>query len=77
MKVTVEVSRVLVAMRPGLAEKMELDLPEGATVGDALAAAGLVQGLWGIVIVGGKVAGASTKLSPGDKVAVFPPVSGG
>lgn len=77
MKVTVEISRVLAAIRPGLAERVELDLPEGATVGDALSAAGLVQGLWGIVVVGGKVADVSTKLCPGDKVTVLPPVSGG
>ncbi|MGE5593944.1 MAG: MoaD/ThiS family protein [Betaproteobacteria bacterium] len=77
MKVTVEISKVLVAIRPGLAETTEIELPEGASVGDALAAAGLPQGLWGIVVIGSRVGTASTKLSPGDKVTVFPPVSGG
>jgi len=77
MKVTVEMSKVLVSVRTGLAEMTEVELPEDATVGDALAAVGLPQGLWGIVVIGDRVGSASTRLFPGDRVTVFPPVSGG
>ncbi len=77
MRVTVEISKVLASIRPGLAERTDLDIPDGAVVSDALAAAGLEQGLWGIVLVGDRVAGATATLSPGDKITVLPPVSGG
>ncbi|MGE5571890.1 MAG: MoaD/ThiS family protein [Bacillota bacterium] len=77
MKVVVEISKILLAVRPGLAERAELDLPEGSTVADALAAAGLAQGLWGIVLVGDRVTNVSAKLAPGDRITALPPVSGG
>lgn len=77
MKVTIEFAKILTTIRPGLPERMDLDLPEGATLGDALAAAGVPQGLWGITLVRDRVCGTGERLSDGDRVTVLPPVSGG
>lgn len=77
MKVTLEFAKVLTVIRPELPRSMDLDLPEGATLKDALAAAGVPQGLWGVTLVGDRVCGTGESLSDGDKVTVLPPVSGG
>ncbi len=77
MKVTVEFASVITAIRPELPATAGLDLPEDATVGDALAAMGVPEGLSGIILVNDKVCGPAMSLSDGDRILILPPVSGG
>jgi molybdenum cofactor biosynthesis protein MoaC/molybdopterin converting factor subunit 1 len=63
---------------------LELDLPEGATAADALAALGRRDGLGEVVgrlplrvAVNREYVSESTALATGDELAVIPPVSGG
>lgn len=63
---------------------LSLELPEGASVADALAAAGLEPGLGEILAkmpvraaVNREYVGDEKKLSAGDEIALIPPVSGG
>jgi sulfur carrier protein ThiS len=54
-----------------------LELPEGATVAEALAAAGVGQGLAMLVSVDGQLRPPTEVLSEGNHLIVVPPVSGG
>ena len=57
---------------------LELELPEGAVVRDALAAVGeLTAGLPVVMAVNREYADESAPLSAGDELALIPPVSGG
>jgi MoaE-MoaD fusion protein len=59
-------------------EELELELPEGARVRDALAAVeDLAGGLPVVMAVNREYAGDDTALAPGDELALVPPVSGG
>jgi molybdopterin synthase catalytic subunit len=59
-------------------EEIELELPEGASVADALAALGDLAGDLPVVMsVNRDYATEETRLSPGDELALIPPVSGG
>ena len=58
--------------------ELELDLPDGARVDDALAAVGdLAAGLPVVMAVNREYADGSVELHPGDELALIPPVSGG
>jgi molybdopterin converting factor subunit 1 len=60
------------------AEEVELELPEGARVSDALERlAGLAGGTRVVMAVNREYAGPDQPLSPGDELALIPPVSGG
>lgn len=62
------------------ASELELELPEGARVRDALAAepvAALAGGLPLVMAVNREYASEDARLSPGDELALIPPVSGG
>jgi MoaE-MoaD fusion protein len=62
------------------ASELELELPEGARVRDALAAApvaALAEGLPLVLAVNREYADADVPLSAGDELALIPPVSGG
>ncbi len=57
---------------------LELDLPDGATVADALAEVDpLARGLPLVLAVNREYAAADRVLRPGDELAAIPPVSGG
>jgi len=59
-------------------DAVELDLPEGARVADALAALDdVAQGLPVVMAVNREYAGADRELAAGDELALVPPVSGG
>lgn len=60
------------------ARELELDLPDGARVRDALAAVDdIAGGLPLVMAVNREYADADAVLSPGDELALIPPVSGG
>ena len=60
------------------ADHVELELPEGARVGDALVAlSGLADGLTCVMAVNREYADADRVLHGGDELALIPPVSGG
>jgi molybdopterin converting factor subunit 1 len=76
MRVRVRLFAVL-RERAGTRE-LELDLPEGAVVGDALAAVGeLAAGLPLVMAVNREYADADAPLHADDELALIPPVSGG
>jgi molybdopterin synthase catalytic subunit len=57
---------------------LELDLPDGARVADAIAAVGdLAEGLPLVMAVNREYADAQMPLRPSDELALVPPVSGG
>jgi molybdopterin converting factor subunit 1 len=60
------------------ASELELELPDGARVSDALAQLGaLTDGVPVVMAVNREYADAAAPLHPGDEVALIPPVSGG
>lgn len=60
------------------AEELALELPDGARVGDALARMdALIAGVPVVMAVNQEYAGREHSLSPGDELALIPPVSGG
>ena len=76
MTVTVRLFAIL-RQRAGR-ESIELELPEGARVADALAQVDhLAGGLTPVMAVNREYAAADHPLAPGDELALIPPVSGG
>ena len=76
MKVTVRLFAIL-RERAG-SDRLELELPEGARVADALAEVDdLAGGLTLVMAVNREYAAADHPLAPGDELALIPPVSGG
>src|SRR5262245_51741889 len=75
--------RVSVRLFAGLRERagedqIELELPDNASVADALAAiAGLTDDVRVVMAVNREYADPSTTLEAGDELALIPPVSGG
>jgi MoaE-MoaD fusion protein len=60
------------------ADELELELPDGARVADALERLGaLAEGVPLVMAVNREYAGADEPLDPGDELALIPPVSGG
>jgi molybdopterin synthase sulfur carrier subunit len=64
---------------PGVAlgERMEVELPNGATVGQLVEKLGLPADQVKVVFVNHTVREEGHELEDGDRVAVFPPVGGG
>lgn len=65
-------------------DSVEIELPEGATVGDAFERLAAAPGLGELVermplrmAVNREYAGDATRIAPGDELAVIPPISGG
>ena len=57
--------------------KVTLSLPAGASISSLLEYLGLVQEYVGLIIVNGAQGNTQTLLSNGDKIALYPPLSGG
>jgi MoaE-MoaD fusion protein len=75
MRITVRLFAVL-RERAGR-DTLELDLADGATVRDAIAAADVPDGLSVVMAVNRSYADADATLQAGDELALIPPVSGG
>jgi MoaE-MoaD fusion protein len=76
MRVQVRLFAVL-RERAGAGE-IELDLPDGASVGDALSELhGITDGIRVVMAVNQEYADPGVELSSGDELALIPPVSGG
>jgi MoaE-MoaD fusion protein len=59
-------------------DEVELDLPDGATVADAMAhLSEVVEGVPVVMALNHEYADELTELNPGDELALIPPVSGG
>lgn len=61
----------VVAAFPDHADSVRVELPGGATVRDALAAAGMKGSAFGVF---GKVVDADTRLKDGDRVEIYRPL---
>src|SRR5436305_12555274 len=60
------------------ASEIELELPDGARVSDALERLGsLIEGTRVVMAVNREYAAGEAELHPGDELALIPPVSGG
>lgn len=83
MKVTLKLYASLGAFLPAGARRnaIQLDLPEGATVGEVLARHQVPRAACHLILVNGNFAppasADATALEEGDTVAVWPPVAGG
>src|SRR5690242_1127736 len=58
-------------------DTIEVDLPDGATVRDAISAVREADGVPVVMAVNREVAADDVVLRPGDELALIPPVSGG
>lgn len=54
-----------------------LELPEGASVEDALNALGIRERIYIVIIRNGRAARPDSKLQDGDRLVIFPPIGGG
>lgn len=77
MIVTVRLYATLRDLVPGGRKALEVDIPEGTTVGGLIAHLGIPAGTVRKVFVGGIAREDSHVLQPGDEVGAFPPIAGG
>ena len=77
MKVTLRFARAIRDMYENLDVEIEVTLEEGATARDALAAANLPEGAWGILLTCDRLCKMDEEVSDGQTIIVLPPVSGG
>ena len=79
VKLYAGLSRRLAAGGPavGSGSPLEIDLPQGATVADLIAALGLPDDEIKVTFVNGRASPRDRALAPGDAVGVFPPIGGG
>jgi molybdopterin converting factor small subunit len=77
MKVTLRPARAIREIYEDLDEEIEVTLEEGATARDALAAANLPEGAWGILLTCDRLCKIDEIVTNGQIITVLPPVSGG
>ena len=77
MKVTLRLARAIREIYENLDEEIEVTLEEGATARDALAAANLPEGAWGILLTCDRLCKTDEEVTHGQIITVLPPVSGG
>ncbi|MFQ5615618.1 MAG: MoaD/ThiS family protein [Anaerolineales bacterium] len=85
MHITVHLHTILQRETPeGLVNRLEVELPEGATLRDVLARLGLLNAYGDclppdamLLVVNGRMADAEQRLFDGDQVNLMPAISGG
>jgi len=79
MDIEVRLHGSLENARPGLraGEPLRLDVPVGATVGEAAQTLGLTQDAIHLIFVNGALARMERVLEADDRVALFPAIGGG
>lgn len=79
MRVRVKLYATLGRQRPGVAPgyPFEVELGEGATIGDLLTQLGLEPAEAKVTFVNGRARPLDWTLQPDDEVGVFPPIGGG
>lgn len=77
MRVHVELFLHLRRYGPAGEGPQEVELPEGATVGDLVARLGLPPTVQKVVLVDGRLRPLDAPLQDGETVTVFPPLEGG
>jgi len=77
MPVRVHLFAYLTKYSPAGQEKFDLDLGSGTTVGQLLEKLGIPLDFEKRVLVNGRHAEPSTRLSEGDDVFIYPPAAGG
>jgi molybdopterin converting factor small subunit len=79
MKITVHLHTVLQRSTPeGLRSKLEMDVPDGTTIGDVYTALDLTLGVEHLLLMmNGKLAELDQPLADGDEVHFIPAMSGG
>ncbi|HUX42699.1 MAG TPA: MoaD/ThiS family protein [Rectinemataceae bacterium] len=74
MKVTV---KLFASLREGRFDVTSLEVREGGTIADAIAAAGLRPGEATVIFKNARHAEPGESLAEGDSLSLFPPVGGG
>ncbi len=79
MKVWVKLFATLQGLFPdlGIGEAMQVEMPDGATVGDLIAQLRLPPEEVKLVYVNGRLKKIDHPLSDGNEIGIFPPVGGG
>lgn len=77
MTVEVNLELVLAELVPGGQRRMTVTLPDGATVDDLTARLRIPADYTGMVLRDGQLIGGGAVLRDGDRVTLFPPLSGG
>lgn len=74
MKITV---KLFASLREGRFDEADLELPDGATIAEAMTAARLGEGEATVIFRNARHAEPGDTLAEADKLSLFPPVGGG
>lgn len=77
MKVRVKLLSYLADYAPDIASEFDLELEEGAGMGDLKSALGIEADLVCVALVNGRLMAKEQALESGDSVTLFPQVDGG
>jgi len=77
MKVTVELQAYLERYSPDGRSRVEVELPEGATVDHLIRHLGIPDDMAQVIIVNNENADFGRRLQDGDQVILIPPLAGG
>ena len=69
--------KLFASLREGRFDEADLELPDGATVAQAMTAARLREGEATVIFRNARHAESGDTLAEGDKLSLFPPVGGG
>ena len=77
MRVVIERFADLRRFGPPSSGLLEMEAPDGATLGQLVASLGIPESTPRVALINGRVGGDERRLRDGDKVTLFPPVEGG